>query len=131
MRLQITPIGINASGAPQRAWKACNTCGFMPSNPEEMRKHLVEAHDMKMVGAQVFVSHRCLYCDKSALYRIGKARYCRDHKDLAVQRRVKANDKKSLQGMMMRIPAVEHEETLERCDSLDRLRKTRKGHGQK
>lgn len=67
--------------------KTCSICGFTPQNWAEMSDHLVKEHGfIREASGMVYKPKKCQYCDKTALYKVNKTGYCRDHKNFAVTR---------------------------------------------
>ena len=91
LRVGFTPLG---SQRPHGygIGKCCSECGHVW--PEEIgsgdgfRDHMVTVHGFMRVGDQVFKRRVC-HCGKPGLYKVGSDAYCRDHAQLAVDRRVK------------------------------------------
>ena len=71
--------------------RPCDRCSYMPTSTEDMKKHMVSVHGFKQVGAQVFQTRSCRFCNKPALFKVHNDGYCKDHKDLAVDRRSQLN----------------------------------------
>lgn len=71
----------------------CCECGKVWTDEEKQDKgsfanHMVEVHGYKRAGAQIFKSRPCVACPKPGLYKVGNLAYCKDHLNLATERRV-------------------------------------------
>jgi len=66
--------------------RPCPFCDYLITDYEAGRQHYVDKHGCKRVGAQVFRSYPCRYCDKPALYKVGSVGFCKEHKSEAVRR---------------------------------------------
>ena len=67
-------------------WSSCFHCD-KAINLDDMQEHVLKEHGYQKVGAQVFMRHQCIACNKPALYQVGAMFYCKEHKNLAIERR--------------------------------------------
>jgi hypothetical protein len=92
MKVGFTPT---TNGRPKgiSIGQCCSQCGYVwprqspDFHADRVREHMIKEHGFKQVGAQVFRSYSCMYCDKPALYKVGSdGGYCKDHVEIGKDR---------------------------------------------